>query len=206
VSITGIERQPIDEGGMKVNGTGKSRHLLITVFLVLIVGGLLIALSMKGQNSSFQLVGQSRIKTGSPAPNFTFPDLAGKKVSLSDYRGRAVFLNIWATWCPPCADEMPSMEKLYNQFKGHQFEILAVSIDGEGSKVVAPFMERLNLTFLALLDKKGKIRNIYGVTGIPESFIIDKNGIIIKKVIGPLDWAKPDVSRFFEELLQTPRS
>ena len=191
---------------VKVSGAGKSRHLLITVFLVLIVVGLLIALSMKGKDSSFKLVGQSRIKVGSPAPNFTFPDLTGKTVSLSDYRGRLVFLNIWATWCPPCVDEMPSMEKLYNKFKSDQFEILAVSVDGEGSKVVAPFMERLNLTFPALLDKKGKIKNIYGVTGIPESFIIGKNGIILKKVIGPIDWAKPDVSRFFEDLMQRSRS
>ncbi len=196
----------MDEAEVKVSGARKSRHLLITVFLVLIVGGLLIALSMKGQDSSFQLIGQSRVKVGSPAPNFTLPDLTGKKVSLSDYGGRVVFLNIWATWCLPCVDEMPSMEKLYNKFKSDQFEILAVSIDGQGRKVVAPFMNRLNLTFPALLDRKGKIRNIYGVTGIPESFIIDKKGIIIKKVIGPIDWTKPDVSRFFEDLLQIPRS
>ncbi len=196
----------MDEAEVKVSGAGKSRHFFLTVFLVLIVVGLLIALSMKEKDSSFKLVGQSRIKVGSPAPNFTFPDLTGQTVSLSDYRGRLVFLNIWATWCPPCVDEMPSMEKLYNKFKSDQFEILAVSVDGEGSKVVAPFMERLNLTFPALLDKKGKIKNIYGVTGIPESFIIGKNGIILKKVIGPIDWAKPDVSRFFEDLLQIPGS
>ncbi len=98
------------------------------------------------------------------------------------------------------------MEKLYNKFKSDQFEILAVSIDGEGRKVVTPFMERLKLTFPALLDKKGKIKNIYGVTGIPESFTIDKNGIIVKKVLGPIDWTKPDVSRFFEDLLQKSRT
>ena len=176
------------------------------ILLVLIVGSIVIALSMKGQDSTFQLVGQSRIKSGSPAPDFTFPDLTGKKVSLSDYRGKVVFLNIWATWCPPCVDEMPSMEKLYKQFKGDQFEILAVSIDAEGRKAVAPFMERLNLTFPALLGRKGKIKNIYGVTGIPESFIIDKNGMILKKVIGPLDWSTPDVTRFFKDLIKGPRT
>ena len=195
----------MDEVKTKEHGGGNRRQLLLTILLVLIVGGLLIALSMKGQESSFQLIGQSRIKVGSPAPNFTFPDLTGKKVSLSDYKGRVVFLNIWATWCPPCVDEMPSMEKLYKKFKGDQFEILAVSIDGEGRKAVVPFMRRLNLTFPALLDRKGKIKNIYRVTGIPESFIIDKNGIIIKKIIGPLDWSKPEVSRFFEELLPFAR-
>ena len=204
--MTESETQPVDEAEVKTNEPGKSRQLLLTVLLVLIVGGIVIALSMKGEYSTFQLTGQSRIKSGSQAPDFTFPDLTGKEVGLSDYRGKVVFLNIWATWCPPCVDEMPSMEKLYKQFKGEQFEIIAVSIDGEGRKVVAPFMERLNLTFPALLDRKGKIKNIYGVTGIPESFIIDKNGIIVKKVIGPLDWAKPDVSRFFKDLIKGPRT
>jgi peroxiredoxin len=201
-----IERQPLDEAGVKAGGRGNNGHLLLTVLLVLIVGCLVIALSMKGKDSTFQLTGQSRIRTGSPAPDFTFLDLTGKKVSLSDYRGRVVFLNIWATWCSPCVDEMPSMEALYNKLKGDKFEILAVSIDAGGQKVVAPFIERLKLTFPALLDKKGKIRNLYGVIGIPESFIIDKNGIIVKKVIGPLDWSKPDVTRFFEDLLQSPSS
>jgi len=146
------------------------------------------------------------LEAPAPAPKADFRALSGDPAKLSDYRGRLVLLNFWATWCKPCRDEMPSMEKLYNKFKSDQFGILAVSIDGEGRKVVAPFMKRLNLTFPALLDRKGKIKNIYGVTGIPESFIIGKNGIILKKVIGPIDWAKPDVSRFFKDLLQTPRS
>lgn len=164
----------------------------------------MIALSLKGKYSFFQLVQQNRVKVGQTTPNFTFPDLTGKEVSLSDHRGKVVVLNIWATWCSPCIDEMPSIEKLYTKFKGEHFEILAVSIDTEGSKVVAPFMKRLNLTFPALLDKKGKIRILYGATGVPESFIIDKNGILLERIIGPIDWATQDVFRFFENLIQRP--
>jgi thiol-disulfide isomerase/thioredoxin len=110
-------------------------------------------------------------------------------VSLSDYRGKVVQVNIWATWCPPCVDEMPSIEKLYQKLKGGNFEILAVSIDSLGLKAVAPFMKKHKLTFPALIDPEGTIRISYKTTGVPESFNIDKDGILIKKIIGPLDWA-----------------
>ena len=139
-----------------------------------------------------------------PAPDFKFPALDGKMVSLSDYKGKVVLVNIWATWCPPCVAEMPSMEKLYNKFKGENFEILAVSIDTLGLKAVAPFMTKSNLTFPALIDTEGAIKTVYGVTGIPESFIIDKQGILIKKIIGPVDWAAPNIFRFFNVLIQKP--
>lgn len=138
---------------------------------------------------------------GQPAPDFTFPDLHGKEVSLSDYRGKVVLVNIWATWCGPCRDEMPSMQRLYERLKGKDFEILAVSIDSTGSKAVAPFMEELNLTFPALLDPEGKIRTLYGITGVPESYVVDKKGILVEKVIGPLDWSTPKVLRFFQDLI-----
>jgi peroxiredoxin len=139
-----------------------------------------------------------------PAPDFTFPDLNGRNISLSDHKGQVVLLNIWATWCGPCVYEMPSMEKLYNEFKGQNFEILAVSIDTGGRDIVAPFMKKLKLTFPALLDPKGTIKTLYGVTRIPESYIIDKQGILIGKVIGGRDWAAPGIFQFFQTLIQKP--
>jgi peroxiredoxin len=99
---------------------------------------------------------------------------------------------------------MPSMEKLYQKLNGEDFEILAVSIDFLGLKVVAPFMKKHKLTFPALIDSAGTIRIAYGTTGIPESFIIDKDGILVKKIIGPLDWASSEVLRFFHDLIQKP--
>lgn len=178
----------------------KNGHLLLAIFLFVIVGITLIVLTMKDSTTRIA----KPLQVGLPAPDFTFPDLNGKKVSLSDYRGKVVFVNIWATWCPPCREEMPSMQKLYDRFKGENFEILAVSIDSTGAKAVAPFMRELNLTFPALLDTKGKIGSLYGTTGVPESFIIDKEGILIEKVIGPLDWATPKVFQFFQDLIQRP--
>jgi peroxiredoxin len=108
------------------------------------------------------------------AQDFGLPNLRGDYVRLSDYRGKVVFLNIWATWCPPCREEMPSMESLYQRLKGRDFEMLAVSIDREGEKVVRPFAAKYGLTFPALLDPDSKTSRLCGLTGIPESFIIDK--------------------------------
>ena len=110
-----------------------------------------------------------------------------------------VLLNIWATWCPPCVEEMPSMEKLYRELKDEGFEILAVSIDVLGAKAVLPFMIEHKLNFPALTDSEGDIKSLYQTTGVPESFIIDKDGIIVEKVISPRDWA---AIRFFRNLIQ----
>jgi len=165
---------------------------------------LVIILSLKLNDSAFEFSNQVDIASGIPAPDFTFPGLDGKKVSLSNYKGKVVLVNIWATWCPPCVDEMPSMEKLYRKFKGQNFEILAVSIDEPGLKAVAPFMKKSNLTFPALIDSEGAIKAVYGITGIPESFIVDQQGILIKKIVGPVDWASPAVFRFFSEVIEKP--
>ena len=173
---------------------------VILVFLAVVVLLTLFALNQKESfRKSFELKSPD---VGRPAPNFEFPGLDGKLVSLSDYLGKVVLVNIWATWCRPCVDEMPSMQKLYQEFKDDDFEILAVSIDAPGSGVVAPFMRKYNLTFPALLDSEGTIRESYGATGIPESFIIDRQGILVKKIIGAADWSSPEVFRFFRNLLQ----
>lgn len=138
---------------------------------------------------------------GVQAPDFTFPDLSGNQVTLSKLKGKVIFLNVWATWCPTCVWEMPSMEKLFQRYKGKNFEMLAVSIDILGAQVVEPFMKKYNLSFPALLDTKRKIWKPYGLTGVPETFIIDKNGSIVHKQIGSIDWAQDAVYRFFDQLI-----
>ena len=173
--------------------------LLILIFIML---GVFVLLQCK--DSFFNLPKQTLVVAGLPAPNFSFPGLDGKVISLADYKGKVVLLNIWATWCPPCVEEMPSMQKLYKELKGEAFEILAVSIDASGAKDVALFMKKYKLSFPALLNPEGTIKGLYGVTGIPESFIINKEGIVEKKIIGPRDWAAPKAIRFFRYLIQKP--
>ena len=172
------------------------------VIVLLLVIGFSVMILLKLNDSGVIVSDQAKLNVGFPAPDFTFPGLDGKMVSLSDHRGKVVFINIWATWCPPCIREMPSIEKLYNELKGEDFEILAVSVDAKGIKAVAPFMKAYKLTFPALIDREGTIQNLYRTTGVPESFIIDQQGILIKKIIGPLDWASPGALRYFRNLLQ----
>jgi peroxiredoxin len=174
----------------------------ILVFLVVI--SLLVIISLQLKESGIRLWTRATLDVGYAAPDFAFPNLDGKMISLSAHRGKVVLVNIWATWCPPCVDEMPSMEKLYQGFKGNHFEILAVSIDTLGIKAVAPFMKKYKLTFPALIDPEGEIKTLYKATGVPESFIIDKEGILIKKIIGARNWASPEVFRFFRDLIQKP--
>ena len=138
---------------------------------------------------------------GVAAQDFGLSSLRGDYLKLSDYRGKVVFLNIWATWCPPCRDEMPSMESLYQKLKGRDFEMLAVSIDREGEKAVRPFVAKFGLSFPVLLDPEGKTYRLYGLTGVPESFIVDKNGVVIHKIIGPQDWLNKEWLDYFNRLL-----
>ena len=189
---------------MKAKENQKNRKVsfqsLVIIFLIVILFGILILLQTK--DSFYNPSSGSGPENGLPAPNFSLPDLDGQMVSLADYRGKVVLLNIWATWCPPCLEEMPSMEKLYQELKGEGFEILAVSIDESGAQDVLPFMQKHKLSFPALTDSKGAIKNLYQTTGVPESFIIDKDGILVEKVIGPRNWAIPEAIRYFRNLIR----
>jgi len=178
------------------------RGVKAAALIVLVVVIAAAVLLIQGKDSIFGPAQPTRLHPGSPAPNITLPGLDGRAVDLKDYRGKVVFLNIWATWCPTCREEMPSMEKLYQELKGEAFEILAVSVDKEGGKRVAAFKEAHNLSFPMLLDPDGTIAKPYGVTGVPESFIINKEGIIERIVIGPIDWFDPAIVNFFRTLLK----
>ncbi len=173
------------------------------LLIVMIVVGVGVIVLLQTKDSSLNLSGTPPLKKGVPAPDFTLPDLDGKMVSLSEYKGKVVLLNIWATWCPPCVEEMPSMEKLHQELKNENFKILAVSIDSTGTQDVAPFMEKHKLSFQTLTDTKGTIKSLYQTTGVPESLIIDKNGRIVEKIIGPRDWASPEAIRFFRNLIKS---
>lgn len=183
------------------NETGSRANLRSILLIALIIAGVGGVVLLQSRGPTGVNPGQSQFGKGLPAPDFTLPDLEGNMVRLSDYRGKVVLLNIWATWCPPCVEEMPSMEALHRKMKGEAFEILAVSIDTDGSQSVAPFMQKHKLTFPALTDTKGLMQDLYRTTGVPESLIIDKNGIVVEKIIGPQDWASPEVVQFFKGLV-----
>ena len=120
-------------------------------------------------------------RIGKPLADFTLPDLQGRSVQLAALRGKVVFVNVWATWCPPCVEEMPTIQQLYERLHSRGLEILAVSLDALGAQVVAPFVQSRHLSFPTLLDSKNLLQRLYRTTGVPESFIVDKRGILMRQ-------------------------
>ena len=143
-------------------------------------------------------------RVGQPLADFTLPDMQGRAVQLSALRGKVVFINVWATWCPPCVEEMPTMQRLHERLHGRGLEVLAISLDALGAQVVEPFMRDYRLTFTTVLDPKGTIELLYRTGGVPESFIVDKHGRLVEKIVGPRDWAHPHILAMFERLLADP--
>ena len=133
--------------------------------------------------------------------DFTLSALDGSNVTLSDLKGKVVFLNFWATWCGPCEAEMPSMESLYQKLKDKGFVILAMNLR-ETNAQVSDFMKKYKLSFTALLDRTGRIGSLYGVQAIPTSYIIDRNGFIVARMIGSINWNTPDIIAAMETLLK----
>lgn len=148
------------------------------------------------------------LAVGKQAPDFVLTDLNDKPQRLSDFRGKVVFLNFWATWCKPCREEMPSMEVLHKNFEKDGLVILAVSIDRvTTTKDIPPFIKGMNLTFPVLIDSWGKTDKPYKRMGVPETFIIDRDGIIREIVIGPRDWTRLDSLEVLAKLLNvTPKA
>lgn len=146
---------------------------------------------------------QSTVAAGKLAANFTLKDLNGAPISLASLRGKVVFLNIWATWCAPCREEMPSIESLYNAFKANNdFVVLAVSQDTDGGSV-RPFVQQNHLQFRVLLDPRNEVGERYDVSGIPETFIIGRDGRIVAHHVGPYDWANADIREALQELIKS---
>jgi len=134
------------------------------------------------------------------APDFSLADSTGRTIRLQDYRGRHVFLNFFATWCGPCRDEMPGMERLHRMYKGKGLTVLAVDLQ-ESARQVARFIRELKLSFPALLDPSGSVSHEYAVRGLPVTYLIAPDGRIVWRAMGAREWAGPTVRRYFAALL-----
>lgn len=137
-----------------------------------------------------------------PAPDITVKSINNESLTLSSLKGKVVLLNFWATWCPPCREEIPSMMKLNSAMAGKPFQMVAISIDEGGKKAVEDFFKESRFSLPAYLDQDTAAAKVYGITGVPETFVIDKQGIIVKKVIGPMDWSSPEALSFLEGLMK----
>ena len=133
----------------------------------------------------------------------------GGSIRLADLRGKVVFLNFWATWCPPCLEEMPSMEALNLRLEQHpDFFMLSISVDEGGVPVIQETLGGRKLQFPVALDAtrgeqrlSGQTASAYGITGVPETFVIDRDGTILRHQIGPVSWAQPRELDYFQKLL-----
>jgi len=142
------------------------------------------------------------VKNPVPADAFTVRDLSGKLVSLGDFRGRVVLLNFWATWCAPCAKEMPSMERLYQAYGAKGLVIVGMSVDTGAPQEVKAFAEKLKITFPILHDRDSIVSRHYSIPGVPVSYLIDRKGRVAYRVLGEYDWFASEAHAAVKGLLQ----
>ena len=142
------------------------------------------------------------VEVGATAPQFHAANIdSGDSVTLDTWKGQVVLLNVWATWCEPCRVEMPALERLHRSLDSSGLKLVSVSIDETDPSTVRSFRDEFKLTFPIFQDRKRAIERIYQTTGVPETFIIDRDGKIVKKVIGAHEWDSPADQELIRRLL-----
>ncbi len=174
--------------------SSRGQWIAVGIIMTLLVGALGIGMLLTEDIA--------QVRPGMKAPDFNAVNLAtGNSVTLADYRGEVVLLNLWATWCGPCRWEMPSMERLYRELGPAGLKIVAVSVDQVSGEEVLDFANELELTFDVLHDRSGQREIDYQTTGLPETVILDRDGVIVHKSIGPVEWDEPVQRERFRRLL-----
>ena len=135
---------------------------------------------------------------GDPAPDFSLQD-SDRKVVLNQFRGQVVVLNFWATWCPPCVEELPSLMSMQERTRASGVVVLGVSIDVDDN-AYHRFLKQRSVNFLTVRDPEQKVADLYGTAGWPETYIIDRKGVMRRKVVGPINWNAPEVVEFLSKL------
>ena len=140
------------------------------------------------------------VQPGDPAPQFRLVDEQGLGVGLDDYAGKMVLLNFWATWCPPCVHEMPSLNAVYERFRDEGFVVLAISVDEDGEQY-RTFLREAGVTFPTARDPERSVSTRYGTVKYPESYLISRDGRVLRKYIGPEDWTRPEIVNYLRSIL-----
>ncbi len=183
----------------KKGGSAKQFVFLAVLALVALIAALSFFIKAKPSGSKI-------IAAGDRAPEFKLPAPNGKSVSLSDFRGKVVMVHFWATWCPPCVEELPTLAKLYQDLAGKDFEMLAVSVDEGGAEAVTAFMHQNKLNVPVLLDSDHATASRYGTFKFPETYILDREGIVRYKVIGPRDWRDPAALQLLQNMMASGKA
>ncbi len=170
------------------NSIHLKRHGLL--YLLLVITAIVFVFRMQNPTASqTETTAQGSTDVGKKAPKFTLRNLRGNLEGLDDYKDKVIVLNFWATWCAPCLEEMPAIEKLYRRYRSQGLTVLAVSLDKGDSLKVKKFVDTNNLTFPILLDSEGIAEKLYPSFTIPFTYVIDKNGRIAARVDGAKNWA-----------------
>lgn len=153
----------------------------------------------------FEKAGVTEFKDGQRGPAFSLPTLDGRQATLADYRDKLVVLNFWATWCLPCTDEMPTLERLWKDSRARGLTVLGVSVDrGAPRALLDPYVRNLALTFPILLDPDSKTANAWRVTGLPATFVVRPGGEVAGMAVGPREWHRGPMQALLERMLPTP--
>ncbi|MFE8702625.1 thiol-disulfide oxidoreductase ResA [Cytobacillus sp. FJAT-54145] len=171
----------------------KQRLVIRTIILIILLSAVGYTLYANFTKDDIQ-----KVELGKKAPDFVLTDLNGEKHRLSDYEGQGVFLNFWATWCPPCEREMPYMNSVYEIYKDKGVQIIAVNVM-ESDIAVQEFSKRYDLQFPIAIDKDGQVMNAYGVNPLPITFLIDKEGMVVDIHKGEL-LKESDVANLLEKI------
>jgi len=172
------------------------KNALRTVVIVAVVVAAAFGYVYLAENKGYAL------KVGTEAPGFRLPSLAGGEVDLASQRGKVVVLNLWATWCPPCVAEMPSLERLHRALSPEGLSVVTVSTD-EDEASLREFVSQRALTIPVLMDPGGRVAaGKYRTTGYPETFLLDREGRILKHVVGPAEWDSPEMLAELRRLLE----
>jgi peroxiredoxin len=210
----GVDSSPLDGpqliGAMAMTGLRKRRktgHLFFMIIIML--SGVLLFFHEWGYladgttTPAMPMAGQTVV-----APDFSLRDLDGNVRPLASFRGRVVLLSFWATWCTPCRTEMPTLDALFQSYKDHDFEVVAVASDVQGIEAVQPFVTQLHLSFTTLLDSTGQVTRLYGVTSLPTTYLLDREGRLVTVAIGSHDWANANahalIMSLFDAVQQLP--
>lgn len=175
-------------------------HLNYKSLLLILAIFMLIAESSIANDKDFEKMGVVRPKNELPAPGFSLETSNGNHISLDDFKGKTVLLNFWATWCKPCRDELPSMQRLYESLRLDGVEIIAISIDRNKKEKVKEFANKYNLTFPVLLDPSQKVRKDYFIMGLPTSYLIGVDGKLKGFISGARDWDSKESKKVFATL------
>jgi cytochrome c biogenesis protein CcmG, thiol:disulfide interchange protein DsbE len=177
--------------------TNRDQWLVVTGAVALLAGGLVVGSRLSGDSLA-------QVTVGAQAPDFKAEtmDGSGRTKGIADYKGHVVLINLWATWCGPCIVEMPSIQRLYDQYRDAGLKVVAIAVDDPGfDDRIREFVAERNFTFEILHEGSGKIENDYQTSGIPATYLIGKDGRIRKMQIGASEWDSPANAAVVAQLL-----